>query len=328
MNELIARTQIVDPKSGRHLKRIDERSLSDFFSLITQSTKESRVLYVPDLTPLINSVNDHVSSLLESESQKELRIIHGTVYNMWNKAKVAKIQSVKEKLNIEVLTGSEQGLHTIHERLYELENTYISPERDSNGRVNEDAVNSALDHLLSNMRVFIEIALCHIHASVILDPCLIKEPSILNHCQSMKDKLVEWLRKEAGVNLHQDGSYLIHDDSLIYQCCIEDNLEFDAEALIPNLNLSDMKTPSDASNIMLKNIKNKHNGSGYMRYVEWPVANSTNTQRVAKILDVIKQLNSLLSLFQSAEDRDVEYSSDNDVFNEIKTLSLEISLSQ
>ncbi|HHF2998023.1 TPA: hypothetical protein ACPJ01_004537 [Vibrio diabolicus] len=322
MTELIARTQLVDPTSGKHVKRIDERTITEFFQLLHGKNNEN-VVYIPDFSPLISSVNNNITQLLANNSDKELRVMHNTVYNMWNKAKVVSVQSVKEKMNVEVLTKSEEILNTIHERLPSYERAYTNPEPSyRGGQVTHNDIDRGLDNLLAEVRVFTEVVLCHIHSSVLLDPLLLREPSIYQHCATMKKKLREWLLKECGIRLnhYNAGEYWIDDDSLIYQLCVEDKFEFSADLMLPYLELSDMSTRVDITNRILNNIQSRRGDRYEYNYIEWPKADQSKLSRASKILESLRQLDSILKLFHAAKINDVEYDSSKDVFAEIQQL--------
>ncbi|EJG1086167.1 hypothetical protein C4G53_RS20725 [Vibrio parahaemolyticus] len=317
--ELIARTLLVDPKTGRHIKRIDERNIVDFFNLLHEK-REKEVLYIPDFSPLISNISQQIDELISSHSDKNLRVMHSTVYNMWNKAKISTVSTVKEKLNVEVLTKSEEILNTLHERLPDFERRYISPESPQFGEVSEWQINRGLDELLSEVRVFVEITLCHIHSSVILDPNLLREPSIHQHCRAVKSKLREWLCRECGITFYRDNTYHLANDSLIFQLCIEENMSFEPNAMIHLLELSDIQSKADVTHKVFKNILSHHNGHYEMNYVEWPKASPSRVDRAAKIMDLLRQINSILTLFGKAKDNEVKYDSMNDVFLEITQL--------
>ncbi|PST93645.1 hypothetical protein C9I86_05695 [Photobacterium sp. NCIMB 13483] len=317
--ELIARTQLVDPKTGRHIKRIDERNIVDFFNLISEK-KESKVLYIPDFSPLISIVSQQIDDLISGHSDKELRVMHSTVYNMWNKAKISNVLTIKEKLNIEVLTKSEEALNVLHERLPDFERRYISPEQSPYSGVTPMQIDKGLDELLSEVRVFVEIALCHIHSSVILDPNLLKEPSIHQHCVTIQSKLREWLYRECGITFNWDNTYNIANDSFIFQLCIEENMPFDSKVMISLLELIDIKSTADVTHKIFNKILS-HSTRGYqMNYIEWPQAKPDHVNRAAKIIDLLQQINSILTLFSKTQDNEVKYDSVSDVFLEIRQL--------
>ncbi|WP_318520077.1 hypothetical protein [Photobacterium leiognathi] len=319
MKELIARTQLVDPASGKHIKRIDERTITEYFQLLYENSSQN-VLYVPDFSSLISSVNKDVGRLLENHSDKELRVMHSTVYNMWNKAKLSSVQTVKEKLNVEVLTKSEEILNTIHQRLPNYERGYTNPEPRYQGyQITERDIDLGLDKLLAEIRVFIEVVLCHIHSSVLLDPMLLREPSIYQHCKTLKSKLREWLLRESGIRLNfSNNTYWMDDDSLIYQLCVEDEFEFSAEIMLPYLELKDITCKSDIKYKVFSNVLSRKDGRYEVNYIEWPKADSYKLARAGKILELLRQVDSILKLFHAAKINDVEYDSSENIFSEIK----------
>ncbi|MDO6618538.1 hypothetical protein [Shewanella sp. 6_MG-2023] len=319
--ELRVRAQIVDPDTGRFIKAIDERDLSDFLSLIAPSGDLGKV-FIPDLTPVILEVNSHVEKLLELKEKKDLSITHSVVYNLWNKAKISKKESVKEKLNIEVLRESEKALNLIHTRIPNLEKKYLSPDTDTPGWQYENVVDRALDSLLSEVQVFIEIVLCHIHSSAIIDPSLIEEPSVINHCESIYLLLKKWLRNEADISIAHN-KITIHDESFVYQCCIQNNIGLNPQALLTYLDLSE--TPIDIMNHMLSNITNDveydyRNNQYSVSKMQWRKADDNKVKRSHKIIRLMQQLVGVLSLFESIEDKDVEYSDSTEIFNAVREL--------
>ncbi|MFG0454512.1 hypothetical protein [Shewanella mangrovisoli] len=323
MAELKARTMLVDPTSGKHIKRIDERTITDFFQLLHGKSSED-IIYIPDFSELISNFNQSLTKLLAHHSDKELRVMHSTVYNMWNKAKVASNTSVKEKLNIEVLAKSEEILNTLHGRLPSYERAYTNPQPSFSGySVSDNDIDQALDNLLAEVRVFTEVVLCHIHSSVLLDPALIREPSIYQHCAFMKTKLREWLLRESGINLRygEEDKYWMDEDSLVYQLCIEDNLNFSAELMLPYLELSDIKDKFVIKNAVFNNIISRRGDRCDWNCIEWPKANESKISRASKILQSLTHIDSLLKLIYAAETKDVKYDIQEDAFFEIKQLT-------
>lgn len=322
MTEFIARTMMVDQASGKHVKRIDERSIADFFDLIHEA-KSKKVLRVLDFSHLISSINQSTTQLLADHSDKELRVMHSTVYNMWTKAKVVSVQSVKEKLNVEVLTKSEEILNIIHERLPSYERGYTNPEPSfQGGQVTNYDTDQGLCKLLAEVRVFTEVVLCHIHSSVLLDPLLLREPSIYQHCATIKTKLREWLLRESGIRLdhYNTDKYRIDNDSLIYQLCAEDNFVFCADFMLPYLELSDFRNKSDVNNRIFSKILSRRGDRYDFNYIEWPKADPSKLSRANMILKSLKQIDSILKLFHAAKNNDVKYNSSEDALLEIQEL--------
>ncbi|HAS6504009.1 TPA: hypothetical protein GRR52_14485 [Vibrio parahaemolyticus] len=321
--ELRVRSQLVNPETGRFIKAIDERDLSDFLGLIAPNSGVG-TLIIPDLTPAILEVKSHVENLLEIKEKKELSVTHSAVFNLWNKAKISKKESVKEKLNINVITESEKALNLIHTRLPALERAYLSPESNMYDWGYEREVDRALDSLLSEVQVFIEIVLCHIHASAIIDPALIEEPSIVGHCHSIYFLLEKWLRKEADVSQkYKSNETSICDESFIYQCCIENNIGLNPSALLSFLGVPE--TQFDVLSTLISSVTNEdrynqRNDSYSVRKMEWRKADSNKVERARKIIKLMQQLMGVLSLFEAVENNEVEYASSSEIFDEIKTL--------
>jgi len=321
--ELRVRTQIFNPENGRYLKAIDERDLSDFLALISKESV-GNIVYIPDMTPIINEVNKNIASILDLKEKKELSVRHSVVYNLWNKAKVVKKESVKEKLNIEVLKESESVLNLIHTRIPDLEDSYLHPKTDHSFNYLERDVDRALDNLLAEVQVFIEIVLCHIHSSAILDPTLIEEPSVINHCQSVYSMLLKWLRKESDVTTnYKTNKVSISSFSFIYQCCIENNIELNPQALLNFLDLP--QTTDDIINVLVSNAtsveREDFNGTWRkVRCLEWEEANEYQVCRAKKILRLMQQLAGVLGIFELIKDKNIEYSNSTDIFNEIKEI--------
>ncbi|MFQ2468981.1 hypothetical protein ACK312_11885 [Aeromonas caviae] len=321
--ELRVRAQLLNPETGRFIKAIDERDLSDFLALIAPSDN-SQTVFIPDMTPAIIEVKNHVENLLELKEKKELSITHSVIYNLWNKAKVAKNESIKEQLNIEVIRESEKALNLIHTRIPSLEKDYLSPIGSEQDYGYDHKVDSALDCLLSEVQVFIEIVLCNIHSSAIIDPDLLREPSIEAHCQSIYDLLIKWLRHEALVRKkHGTQAINIDEASFLYQCCIENEPYFEPNALLFFLDIS--ITPFDfIRQTILSNsyqaLCDNRNDSYQARVTEWRKPDNKKIERARKIIKVMQQMVSVLSLFEAIGNGKVEYSDSANIFDELKLL--------
>ncbi|MGY2572435.1 hypothetical protein [Vibrio sp. C8] len=318
--ELRVRSQMLNPETGKFIKAIDERDLSDFLALIAPR-KEVGIVHIPDMTPAILEVKKHVEYLFERKEKTELSITHSVIFNLWNKAKVSKKETVKEKLNIEVLKESEKALNLIHTRIPDLKRNYLSPKIRPNDWGYEQNLEQSLEALLAEVQVFIEIVLCHIHSSAIIEPSLVSEPSVLEHCQAMYSLLEECLRNEADVSVHKQIN--ISKQSFIYQCCLKNDLDLNPIALLYLLGIP--QTQQDIINKIISSSTRERrydnlNRAYDVNVIEWEDANTNKTNRARKIIKLMQQLVGILSLFETFENNDVEYDEYSNAFEEIKQI--------
>lgn len=321
--ELRVRAQMLNPETGRFIKAIDEMDLSDYLALIAPD-KNVGIVNIPDMTPAILEVKRHVEYLFKIKENKELSITHSVIFNLWNKAKFSKKESVKEKLNIEVLRESEKLLNLIHTRIPNLKRNYFSPNVEPNFWSYESKLDESLKALLVEVQVFIEIVLCHIHSSAIIDPSLVVEPSVIAHCQTMYSLLVDCLRHEADVSTNYHTNELsIGKKSFIYQCCFKNDLDLNPTALLCLLELP--QTPQDIINNFISSSTSErrydNQGREYnVNVIEWEDANTNKTNRARKIIKLMQQLVGVLSLFEILENNDVEYDEYSNAFEEVKKI--------
>lgn len=174
------------------------------------------------------------------------------------------------------------------------------------------------------MQVFIEIVLCHIHSSAIIDPSLVGEPSVIAHCQTMYLLLEDCLRHEADVSTNYNTNKLsIGKKSFIYQCCLKNDLDLNPTALLYLLGLP--QTPQDIINNVISSSTSERrydnqNREYNVNVIEWEDANTNKTNRARKIIKLMQQLVGVLSLFETLENNDVEYDEYSNAFEEVKKI--------
>ena len=299
-NNLSVRSLLIDKTTGKYVKAVDERDLSDFLPLLTQENK-SRVI-VLDFTPIIKYYHNEIEQKLAQREHKELVVKRATVFNTWTRLKTYTSESLLFQASSQVLNNTEEVLNWIHTRLPALENNFFRANDNINSYKNEKT--EALLIFSDDIDVFIEMLLCNIHTTANIDINSIKSDSIITgHCNSIRDRIVNLLARET--NYHNRN---FRWDSIIKNACME-NIGFNPEAILHLLDSEETIQNIKNSILSTATYEDYWDGNHQSRKysVSWPKANSHSVDRVKILARLLENINSVLCLMEKLKSPDISY---------------------
>jgi len=299
---------MVDKGSGKLIKAIDERSLSDFLPLLTKEDPEKSKVVLFDFALVVQYFHNELDSKLAQREHKELFVKRATVFNTWMRLKSVTNEMLLCNSVSQVMRDSEEVLNWIHTRLPALERDYNQADKNNNQGSFRNEKKEALLKLSDEIEAFIEVLLCSIHSTAKVDIKSFQSDSVITgHCESIRNLILRALASEVG---YWNGNF--NSQSLIYHCCME-NLDINAEALLSLLN-SDITVEKIKADVWSSGVI-KDNSDGYKNTrefsVSWPSADNNEIERVKILSQLLEKINSLISIIEKLKTGNVYFENDH-----------------
>lgn len=296
------RSMLVDKKTGKYIKAVDEQDLSDFVQLFTKNSGKSEItLY--DFSRVIQYFHDEIDIKLKQREHNELLVKRATVFNNWRRLRSLTNEVMLAQTATQVCRDAEEVLNWIYTRLPKLNQEY-NYAKDSNFYRNEKT--ESLLKLSDEIEAFIEMLLCNIHSTVKVDINYFKsETVVIQHCFSIRKIVFDALCNEIGFH---NGNF--RRDSLIYQSCME-NLGINLEALLYQVG-SDKKD-SDIkyeifSNPEIVDMSDEYNSKrGFT--VTWSSASQGSINRTKILSSLLQKIDSIILLIDKLKSHAVIFDS-------------------
>ena len=306
-NDLSVRSMLVDKTTGKYIKAVDERDLSDFLPLLSKDLEEGSRVQVFDFTPIIQYFHNELEIKLKQREHQELTIKRGTVFNTWMRLRTITNDNLLCQMSSQVMKDSEEVLNWIHTRLPELKRSIHTAVEEPQSYKN--AKTEAIRRLSDDVEVFFEVLLCNIHTTAKIDITSLKSDFIITeHCNSIRGIILELL--ESATNYH-NGKFSWYSD--IHNICMED-LGLNPEALLHLIgseqNVQDIKNSifNDAS------WENEWDGNReYRKYtLSLPKANGNEIERIKILSKLLENINSIILLLEKLKMSDVFFNENSD----------------
>lgn len=304
MNDnLSVRSLLVEKTTGKFIKAVDERDLSDFLPLLIKGEPQKSEVVLFDFSGVIQYFHKELESKLARRDHRELAVKRATVFNTWSRLKTLTNEIFLCQVSSTVMRDSEEVLNWIYTRLPELEGNYYR----ANDNAQQPCISKKTEALLKlsdEIEVFIEILLCNIHATAKVDIKSFKSDFVITeHCGSIKKLVLKALGEEAGF-----FSGAFKRQSPIYHCCMED-LGINPEALIFLLESDD--TVERVKGSILRNAVTEDYWDGYenqRKYsVSWPRADVNVVTRLKILSALLEKINLLLVLMEKLKSSEVYF---------------------
>lgn len=305
MNENIAvRSLLVDKSTGKLIKAIDERDLSDFLPLLTTSSSEKNEVVLYDFAPVVHYFHNELDSKFTQRENKDLAIKRATVFNTWMRLKSVTNEMLLCHTSSQVMRDSEEVLNWIHTRIPDLKNNYYRANNQSKNSY-KDEKTEALLKLSDDIEVFIEVLLCNIHATAKVDIESLKSDFVITeHCKSIQKLVFEALGSESSFH---NGDF--NRNSVIYQICMEHS-EINPEALINLLGSSETKDSIKSliySKASIEDEWDEYSHTQRKYVVRWPKADPNTLERVKILSKLLEKINLLLVLIEELKSSKVSF---------------------
>ena len=151
-NGLSVRSLLVDKATGKYIKAVDERSLSDFLPLLSIDLEESNRVQVLDFTPIIQYFHNELENKLKQREHQELTVKRGTVFNTWMRLGTITNDNLLCQMSSQIMKNSEEVLNWIHTRLPELQRSIYTAVEEPRSHIN--AKTEAVHRLSDDIEVF------------------------------------------------------------------------------------------------------------------------------------------------------------------------------
>lgn len=298
------RSMLIDKKTGKYIKAIDEQDLSDFVQLFTKNSGESKILLY-DFSRVVDYFHDEIDKKLKQREHKELLVKKATVFNNWTRLKSMTKETLFSQTVALVIRDSEEVLNWLYTRLPELNQKYKNA--DDKDMYRNEKTESLLS-LSDEIEAFIEMLLCNIHSTLKVDIDYFKsETVIINHCYSIRHIVFHALCSEIGFH---NGTF--NWDNLIYQFCME-NLGINPEALLYQVG-SDKKA-SDIKNEIISNSEIVDMSDGYTSkrgfIVTWTNASKGSIDRTKILSQLLQKIDSIILLIDTLKSQDIIFDSNS-----------------
>lgn len=297
------RSMLVDKKTGKYIKAVDERDLSDFVQLFTENNGESKILLY-DFSCVVQYFHDEIDKKLKQREHNELLVKKATVFNNWTRLKSLTNEALLSQTVSLVIRDSEEVLNWIYTRLPELNQKYKYANDSSNNYRNEKT--ESLLKLSDEIEAFIEMLLCNIHSTLKVDIGYFKsETVVIQHCFSLRNIVFDALCNEIGF---RNGNF--QWDSLIYQSCME-NLGINPEALLyqvgSNKKDSDIKNEITSNHEIIDMSDDYHSKRGFI--VTWTNASQGSINRTKILSQLLQKIDSIILLMDTLKTHDIIFDS-------------------
>lgn len=301
-DEISVRSLLVDKLSGRIIKAIDERDLSDFLPLLTDRESKTSRITLYDFSPVIQYFHSELEKKLAQREHKELTIKRATVFNTWMRLKNVTNEMLFCQTSSQVMRDAEEVLNWIHTRIPELKKKYILAKTNNPQQTQRNEKTEALIELSDDIEVFIEILLCNIHTTAKVDIKSLKTDFVITeHCKTIQELVLQLLRTE--LDFH-NGAF--NDNSIIHQSCME-NLGVNPEALIKLVGANCTRESVISTILSTATIEDEWNVYNSRRkYVAtWPKSDPSVIERVKILSKLLERINLLLILIESLKNPEV-----------------------
>ncbi len=306
-NDLSVRSLLVEKATGKYIKAVDERDLSDFLPLLSKDLEEGNRVQVFDFTPIINYFHNELGIKLKQRENQELTIKRGTVFNTWMRLRTITNDNLLCQLSSQIMKDSEEVLNWIYTRLPELKRSIYTAVEEPHSHIN--AKTEAVRRLSDDIEVFFEVLLCNIHTTAKIDINSLKSDFIITeHCNSIRRIILELLESET--NYH-NRKFSRH--SVIHNICMED-LGLNPEALVHLIGSE--QNAQDIKNLILNDAswESEWNGNTeYRKYtISFPKADRHKIERVKILSKLLENINSIISLLEKLKTSDAFFSENSD----------------
>ncbi|HIF9172213.1 TPA: hypothetical protein ACX6PS_000849 [Photobacterium damselae] len=306
-NDLSVRSLLVDTATGKYIKAVDERDLSDFLPLLSKDLKEGNRVQVFDFTPIIQYFHNELEIKLKQRGNQELAIKRGTVFNTWMRLRTITNDNLLCQMSSQIMKDSEEVLNWIHTRLPELKRSIYTAVEEPYSHIN--AKTEAVRRLSDDIEVFFEVLLCNIHTTAKIDLNSLKSDFIITeHCNSIRRIILDLL--ESSTKYH-DGKFLQH--SVIHNICMED-LGLNPEALVRLIGSE--QNVQDIKNLIFNegSWEDKcYVNQEYREYtIRFPKADRNEIERVKILSKLLENINSIISLLEKLKTSDAYFSENSD----------------
>ena len=305
MNDAVAvRSLMVDKVSGRLIKAIDERDLSDFIDLYRRANGPAFVIV--DFAPAVGAFHAELDRQLAWRELAELVIAKNSIFNNWVRFKSLTKEPLRSNFATQFWQDCEKVLGKIH---LELEERYDQYVRADHQNLFHSSKTTAFDNLMCYVSAFIETLLCEVHSTAVVDVESFKHESILSgHADALRERLAKYLKWEFGYWENRFSA-----NSLIYQCVMEQmGIEVDAllsMASIPYSSEQLRQQIESSSELFTETTYNQIRMR--KRVYEWPEADPVKLKRVKQLALALQRITALSVLIQQLKDGEFDPSNDN-----------------
>ena len=306
-NNYSVRSLLVDKATGKFVKAVDERDLSEFLPLLAQENEDASRVVVFDFRPIIEYYHIELEYKLAQREHKELAVKRATVFNLWMRFKTLTNEPLLCQISSQLLRDTEEVLNWIHTRLPELKKNFFAANINSQSFKNEKT--EALIKLSDEIEVFIEMLLCNIHTTLKIDINSIKSDFIITeHCNSIRKLIINLLCREAD---YHNGVFGLK--SIIYNACME-NIGVNPEAIIQLLESKESVNSIKDSILSKATCKDDWEDNWQLRKysVSWPKADSSSVERVKILARLLENINSVLIVIERLKQSDISYNQNNE----------------
>lgn len=305
-NNLAIRSLLVDRGTGKYIKAVDEHGLDDYVRLFSRRSEKSEIV-IFDFAKAVSLFHKELDKKLNAQDYRDLIVKRGTVFNTWARLRSLTNETMLCQTAFQVSRDAEEVLNWIHTRIPELEKNYRSAadSKPQGSWVNEK--NSALFKISNEVEAFLEVLLCHIHATTKVDINYFKTDFILEqHCVNIRKVVLEALSRELNY-WNRD----FRNDSMIFQLCMED-MGINPEVIV--LQIDSSLDVAELRNRIICNakIEDKHDGYSARREytVSWPKCSNDGIDRVKTLSRLLQKIDSVNLFLESLKDHAVQFNTD------------------
>lgn len=305
-NDLAIRSLLVDKDTGRYIKAVDEHGLDDYVHLFSRKDEKSEVV-IFDFAKAVSLFHDELDKKLNARDYRDLTVKRGIVFNTWVRLRSLTNETMLCQTALQVSRDAEEVLNWIYTRIPELERNYRSATdtKPQWGGVNEK--NSALLKISNEIEVFLEVLLCHIHATTKVDINYFKNDFVLEqHCVNIRKVILDALNSELN---YWNGDFRY--DSMVFQLCMED-MGVNPEVIVFQIDSSFSVTELKNKIISTAKIEDKSDGYSVMREytVSWPKYSDESIGRVKALSRLLQKIDSIIIFLKNLKDHAVKFNDD------------------
>ncbi|WP_413703755.1 hypothetical protein [Pseudomonas sp. Pseusp16] len=303
--QLLVRSLLVDPMTKKYIKAVDEQNFSDFIQLLARKDGDSQ-LRVFDFSPVVEAVHRRIDEQLSFREDAEVNIKRKNVFNGWKRLVSLRNKDLRNSTVVQVCSEAEDALNWMHKRLPGLKSTFVCAREGYDYQASENKKSSTLFKFYGEVQAFIEVLLCSMHSTFLVDTEYFKKESVyINHCSAVRKLLVDALHRELN---YSNGEF--DWNSFIYQCVMEpQQIGINADALLLQVG-SDMDRQSVERKLVgSERIRDFDDGSrGYV--VRWQPMSSDKIESVKSLSQMLQEIDAIIIFLNDVRHENFQFESD------------------
>lgn len=302
-NDLAIRSLLVNKRTGKYIKAVNEHGFDDYVQLFTKRNEKSEIV-IFDFSKAVSLFHKELDKKLDARDYRDLVVKRGTVFNTWVRLKSLTNETMLCQTALQVSRDAEEVLNWIYTRIPELEKNYRSATDGKSPGMWVNEKNSALLKISNEVEAFLEVLMCHIYATVKVDTSYFKTEFILGqHCVNIRKVVLDALYSELN---YWKGNF--RHDSMIFQCCMED-LGINPEALLVQIESTQSVEELKGSVLSAAKIEDINDGYNIRRgyTVSWAKSSTDNIDRVKILSKLLQKIDSIILLLENLKNNTVKF---------------------